>query len=116
MRAYSMDLRERVVAAAAGGMPQAEVAATFQVSTPTIRRWLRRQRARGTLTPDASPGRPPTIGLDQYAALRAQLEANPDATIPWHTEEWNRQYGTSLSQWAVGRVIRRLDWTRKKRP
>jgi transposase len=43
MRAYSIDLRERVVAAVDGGMSHAEVATTFQVSEPTIRRWLRRQ-------------------------------------------------------------------------
>lgn len=116
MRAYSLDLRERVVAAADDGMPHADVAATFQVSEPTIRRWLRRQRLRGTLTPDVSPGRPPTIEPSQYPLLWAQLEANPDATIPWHTDTWNRAHGTTLSQWAVGRVIRRLGWTRKKRP
>lgn len=97
-------------------MPHSEVAVTFQVSEPTIRRWRRRQRLRGTLTPDVSPGRPPTLDLSQHAALWAQLDAHPDATIPWHTDVWNQQHGTTLSQWAVGRAIRRLGWTRKKRP
>ena len=115
MKAYSVDLRTRVVAAAAAGMSRAEIAATFQVSEPTVTRWVRRQRLRGDLTPDVSPGRPPTITPEQYPALAAQLQAHPDATIAWHAEEWNRQHGTTLSQWAVGRVIRRLGWTRKKR-
>jgi transposase len=115
MRAYSVDLRERVVAAAVAGMPRAAIAATFQVSEPTVTRWVRRQRERGDLAPDVSPGRPPTITPDQFPVLQAQLEAHPDETIAWHAAQWNQQYGTTLSQWAVGRVIRRLGWTRKKR-
>jgi transposase len=116
MKAYSVDLRERVVAAAEAGMPRAEIAATFRVSEATIRRWRRRQRERGALTADVSPGRPPTITPEHLPLLRAQLEAYPDATIAWHAERWNQQHGTTLSQWAVGRVIRRLGWTRKKSP
>ena len=116
MKAYSVDLRERVVAAAEAGMPRAEVAATFHVSEPSVTRWVQRQRLRGSLAPDVSPGRPPTISPDQFPVLQAQLEAHPDATIAWHAEQWNQQHGTTLSQWAVGRVIRRLGWTRKKEP
>lgn len=115
MRAYSLDLRTRVVAAAEAGMSRAEVAATFQVSEPTVTRWVRRQRLCGDLTPAVAPGRPPTITPAQYSQLRAQLEAHPDATIAWHAAAWNTAHGTTLSEWAVGRVIRRLGWTRKKR-
>jgi transposase len=38
MRAYSMDLRERVVAAVDGGMTESQVAAVFQVSVRTVER------------------------------------------------------------------------------
>ena len=114
MRAYSLDLRTRVVAAEAG-MSWAEVAATFQVSAPTVTRWVRRQRLHGDLRPAVSPGRPPTITPEQYPQLRAQLAAHPDGTIAWHAEVCNAAPGTTLSEWAVGRVIRRLGWTRKQR-
>jgi transposase len=60
-------------------------------------------------------GRRRTIPPTQHAALWAQLEADPDATIALHTERWNATHGTTLSQWTVGRAIRRLGWTRKKR-
>jgi restriction system protein len=56
-------------AAAESGMPRAELATTFQVSEPTIRRWLRRQRERGSLTPDVSSGSPPTIATAHYPLL-----------------------------------------------
>ena len=49
MRAYSVDLRERVVAAVDRNMPRTEVATTFGVSLATIKRWLVRRRTTGTL-------------------------------------------------------------------
>ena len=56
MKAYSEDLRERVVRAVAIGTPRDEVAATFGVSVPTIKRWLRLKRETGGLAPEADPG------------------------------------------------------------
>jgi transposase len=41
MKAYSEDLRRRVVAAVDDGMPRAEVARLFRVAAPPIKRWLR---------------------------------------------------------------------------
>ena len=46
MRAYSMDLRERVVAAVDRGMTQEQAAATFGVSVNTVARYLARRRVR----------------------------------------------------------------------
>jgi len=44
MKLYSKDLRLRVLAAVDAGNPRQEVARTFSVSMPTIKRWLRRRR------------------------------------------------------------------------
>jgi len=44
MKPYSKDLRIRVLAAVDRGEPKEEVAGTFSVSVPTIKRWLRRRR------------------------------------------------------------------------
>jgi transposase len=41
MKPYSKDLRLRVLAAVDAGKPREEVAETFSVSMPTIKRWLR---------------------------------------------------------------------------
>jgi transposase len=53
MRAYSMDLRERVVTAVDGGMTQDQAAAIFGVSVNTIGRYLARRRDTGSLAPTA---------------------------------------------------------------
>lgn len=116
MKAYSVDLRERIVAAVERGMPRAQVAETFGVSLSTIKRLVtrRRQDPEADLAPKRPPGRPLSISTQQQQTLKTQLEHKPDATIEQHTKRYNQEQGTSLSQWTVGRAIRRLGWTRKK--
>src|SRR4051794_41931270 len=50
VRAYSMDLRERVVAAVDAGLPQAQAAERFGVSLRSVERYLARRRVTGSLT------------------------------------------------------------------
>ena len=114
MKAYSVDLREWVLAALDRGMSRTTVVATFQVSEGSIKRWLRARRATGLLTPRRPPGRPATIGSAQTPALQAQVEQHPDATLAEHAAHWNADNGTTLSQWSLGRAIRALGWSRKK--
>ena len=47
-RAYSLDLRERVVAAVAAGESCRTVAATFKVSVASVVKWSQRFRATGS--------------------------------------------------------------------
>src|SRR5256885_9589183 len=47
VRAYSMDLRERIVAAVDEGMSQSRAAERFGVSLRTVERYLARRRATG---------------------------------------------------------------------
>ncbi|MDQ5852065.1 MAG: helix-turn-helix domain-containing protein [Chloroflexota bacterium] len=68
MRAYCVDLRERVVAAVDRKMPRSDVAVLFGVSLATIKRWLTHRRTSGTRVPKTSPGRPTTIRPAQHAA------------------------------------------------
>ncbi|MDQ5851165.1 MAG: IS630 transposase-related protein [Chloroflexota bacterium] len=115
MSGYSLDLRHRVLAALERGMPRQDVVTTFAISLGTLKRWLVKHRNGLDLRPGSPPGPQPTITRAHHAALQAQLEANPDATLAEHAARWNAAYGTTLSQWTLGRAIRRLGWTRKKR-
>ena len=114
MKGYSVDLRQRVLAAVARGMPRRQVAQAFGVSIGTIKRLLTKQQQAADLTPQSPPGRRATISPAQYGALHAQLDAHPDATFAQHAALWNAAHGTTLSQWTLGRAIRCLGWTRKK--
>lgn len=114
MKAYSVDLRERVVAAVDAGVPRPEVARRFRVSVATITRYLQRRRATGSLLPGRSPGRTPSSAPAQYPALAAQVAAHPDDTLAQHAATWQAEQGAAVSPWAVDRALVRGTITRKK--
>ena len=115
MNAYSIDVRERVLAALDRDTPRVEVVTTFQVSLASLKRWLAARRDTGDASPrPASGGLAATITPAHDDAVRAHVAAVPDATLAAHAARWNAEHGTSLSQWTLGRAIRRLGLTRKK--
>jgi len=68
-KSYSVDLRERAVAAVEAGRLQAEVGQLFRVSLATLKRWLAQRRAGQSLAPKRGrPGPRPTFGHAEAAA------------------------------------------------
>jgi transposase len=116
MKAYSQDLRQRVLRAVDAGHSQAEVAESFAVSVPTIKRYLKLRRETGHIEPKAIPGRPAVKGAVLQAHLRAQLEAHPDATREEHCRLFQAAHGITVSPASISRARMALGWTRKKRP
>ncbi len=115
MKAYSVDLRERVLAALERGMARTEVVKTFKVSLASLKRWLAAQRNTGDFTPRPPiGGSQPTINPTQDEELRAHVLAFSDATLAEHAAKWNTSHTTNLSRWTLGRAIRRLHLPRKK--
>lgn len=114
MKAYSTDLRQRIVAAVDRGMPRAEVAQIFGVSRATINRYLKRRREAGDLRARRSPGRRRAIPSDRQAALAAQLRARPDATLVEHCRAWREAHGVAVSVATMQRSIARAGWPRKR--
>src|SRR3989337_2203746 len=97
MKPYSKDLRLRVLAAGDAGRPREEVAKTFSVSMPTIKRWLKRRRETGDVEPRAIPGRPPRKGVMLQEWLPKHLQANDDLTLEEHREAFGEQFGEEVS-------------------
>jgi transposase len=114
MKAYSQDLRQRVLRAIDAGANQAQVAETFAVSRATIKRYLKARRETGHVTPKAIPGRPAVKGVVLQAHLRAQLEAHPDVTREEHCRLFKATYGIEVSTASITRARQALNWTRKK--
>jgi transposase len=114
MRAYSPDLRARIVAAVDAGTPQPEVAHRFEVSLPTVKRYMVLRRTRPSLAPLPVPGRPTTIRPDQEADLWTQLVEHPTAILAEHCALWEASHGIRPSLSTMSRAIRKLGWTRKK--
>ena len=114
MRAYSTDLKERLVRAVADGQPMREAARRFGVAVTTVKRAVVQQRETGSLEHKPIPGRPRAIRGEQEAMLRARLEAVPDATVLEHCAWWAEHTGQALSEVTMWRAMRRLGWTHKK--
>jgi transposase len=114
MRAYSTDLKERLVRAVADGQPLREAARRFGVAVTTVKRAVVQQRETGSLARKPIPGCPRRIGAEQEAILRARLEAAPDATVLEHCAWWAEHQGQELSEATMWRAMRRLGWTHKK--
>ena len=83
MKPYSKDLRLRVLAAVDRGMARKEVAETFGVSEPTIRRYLKLRRETGGVDPKPPSGPPARKGQALEAAqhLGAQSHLGPEVGI-----------------------------------
>jgi transposase len=114
MKAYSEDLRSRIVAAVNGGTPRSEAARVFGVGRATVKRYLQLRRETGALAPRPRPGLPPRKTAALREALPARLEAAPDATLAEHCAWWDEAAGVRFSTATMSRLIARLGWTRKK--
>ena len=115
MKAYSADLREKVLRAVDQGYPRNEIIKLFGVSRATIKRYLKQRRETGTISARPIPGRPSKKFAPLQAGLVAQLQAYPDATLETHCQIWEHEHGLRVSPTTMGRAIRRVGWTRKKR-
>lgn len=114
MRAYSTDLRERIVAAVESGRPQREAARLFGVAVSTVKNYLRQQAQTGHLERAPIAGRTRRIGAEHEAALRAQVSAQPTATLAELCRWWEQTHGQVVSLATMSRAIHRLGMTRKK--
>ncbi len=113
-RAYSSDLRERIVRAVDQGRSQREAARLFGVGVSSVKRDLQPRTRTGTLNRRPIPGGPRRIGPEQETVLRARVEAAPAATLAEHCAWWEAQQGQRVSGPTMWRALRRLEWTRKK--
>ena len=114
MKAYSMDLRGRVVAACdEGGATREQVAARFAVSVRWVRDLLKRRSETGSIAPKPrGGGRAPAFDAEAAARLRQAVRDDCDATL----EELAEAAGVACSPAAVFRALDRLGVTRKKSP
>ena len=111
---YSFDLRERVVAAVAGGMSCARAAAHYQVGHSSAIRWTRRQKETGS--PAALPmgGKKPFALADEAAWIGARLAEKPDITGRELLAELN-QRGVDVSYYGVWHFLDHAALSFKKR-
>ena len=107
-RAYSADLRLKVVAAVDRGVPRRQAAEVFGVSVPTIERYLRRRRETGRVDPSPRPGRPAAKAERLRAWLPGRLRERNDATLAERCARFAEETGVGASTATTSRAIASL--------
>jgi transposase len=80
-RPYSLDLRERVVAAVVTGESCRKVAETYRVSVASVVKWSQRFRSTGSAAAKRMGGNQPRSLASERDWLLARLAATPDLTL-----------------------------------
>ena len=112
---YSMDLRERVVAAIEGGESTHQAAARFAIGIATAGAWARLKRSTGDVRP-AKQGKPKGAVLDAHADFILDVLAEaPDTTLDEMVERLREERGVTVVRTAVWKLLDRHGRTHKKR-
>jgi transposase len=114
-RAYSLDLRERVVAAVAAGESCRAVAATFRVSVASVVKWSQRFRATGSAAARRMGGTRSYALAGERAWLLGRLAEKPDVTLRALLAELAER-GIKVSYYAVWHFFEHEGISFKKKP
>lgn len=110
MRAYSLDLRERVLADCDSGMGVRQVAVKYRVSESWIFRLKQRRRATGEVAARKAGRKQPPTWCAYADSLRRGVREQPDLTL----RELRDGLSLPLSVVTVWRALRALRLTLKK--
>ena len=114
MKAYSEDLRKKIVDAIERGMPKAQAARTFGVGISTVKRYATKAQRGESLEPGKAPGKPPKIDERVGKLLEEDLKERPFVTLRERCEYVEALSGVSVSRSTMCRAIARVGSTRKK--
>lgn len=117
MKAYSIDLRQKVIDAynnQEGSLRQ--LAKRFSVSLSFVQRLLKRYHQSGTV--ESKPhggGKPAKLTQEQMVIVKILVEEDNDATLVELCERLQQRIGVKLSRATLGRITQTLNLTRKKK-
>ena len=117
MRAYSIDLREKVVEAYDREVgSQRHIAEIFGVSRSFVEKLLHRRRTTGDIAPLPHGGGGKPVLDDEALSLVSQLvEEEPDATLEELCEAVHRERGIRVSLSNMCTRLKHMGLARKKR-
>ena len=110
MKAYNLDLRERIVEAKAEGLSIAQTAKRFKVSCASVKRFVKQQRETGTL----EVSKRPLLNGKALSILEKQVREQNDLSLAEHCRELEQRIGLRVSVTTLHRSLGRLGITRKK--
>jgi transposase len=113
-RPYSLDLRERVVAAVDAGLSRRKAAAVFDLGVRTVIEWVRRFRETGSAAAKPMGGDRRSRLTEERDWILGRIEAEADLSLEELRDEL-RERGVVVGYGTVWRFLAREDITVKKK-
>ena len=116
MKAYSIDLRKRVLTAYdSGEYSLNQIAKQFQVTTRWIQKLRQRRKLEGSIAPKPqNQGRKPVFQGNNLKRLEQFIEAHPDATLEETKQHFSGVVECSIV--TIHNTLKRLELRYKKNP
>lgn len=112
-KAYSVDLRLRVLAALDAGLSKMQAHQTFQISRSTIDDWLKLRQQTGSVK--APEPRRSARGLAAQEGFSAFAQRHQHSTLEQMRQAWQQETQHNVSTMSFSRALRQRGYTRKKR-
>jgi transposase len=108
MKAYSIDLRQKVIDAyAKGDVSQRDLSENFGMALSCVQKLLKRYRETGSVAPKQRTQQTPTkLNSDQLEVLRKLVEEQPEATLAELCERLQQQTEVGISIATMDRMVR----------
>jgi transposase len=115
MKAYSEDLRQKVVQAVhQRGTSKSQAARLFGISLSSVKRYTTLADRGESLTPRRGGGRPPIADETTRRLLEEDIRTRPTATVKERRHFLESFAGKSLSESTLRRLLKRMGFSRKK--
>lgn len=112
-RPYSYDLRRKVIEAIElNGMKRCEASEFFNISRNTINMWFQRRRETGEFKAKVRENRGNSHKITDWDKFRAFVETHGDKTQVEMAQLWDGE----ISDRTISRALKKIGFTRKKRP
>src|ERR687883_1155694 len=109
MKAYSLDLREKIVESVKKGVSKSETARRFGIHRATVRRRCKRLDEHGTLQSRKAPGKAPKLDEKARKLLVEDLQERPWATHSQRAQFLFAVMGVRVSEaTTICRAVRHL--------
>ena len=116
MKAYSLDLRQKIIDTyREGGVSQRQLAKRFRVALSFIEKLLKQYRETGSIAPKVRTSQTPTkLSEEELSVLSSIVKANNDATLNELRSQLEQQTGVLIGRSTLDRMLHLLDLSVKK--
>lgn len=114
--AFSLDLRERVIAAVDSHMHVDEAVRMFKVSRRVIYEWLELRKEMGNLVAKSGYQKGHSHKITDWDQFKAFANSNKQRASPQMIIEWEKLTNVKVSESVMLRALKKIGFTSKKKP